>query len=245
MFKTFAGPAEDSASAVYLRPETTPGIMVNFKNVLDTTRVKIPFGIAQIGKAFRNEINPKDYIFRTREFEQMELEYFVRPDDADKYFKEWVDLRFKWYENLGLKNIKKREQSNKERAHYSSATTDIEYEFPFGWKEIEGIANRTDFDLKAHSKNSGEDLSYTDESGNKFIPYVIEAVLKLRGKLKMESFANVTKEKYLVNKNKKWYGLEHIAVSLLNKMVGKTKEGEVVCALILFQLIFALIGVMI
>ncbi len=174
MFKTFAGPAEDSASAVYLRPETTPGIMVNFKNVLDTTRIKIPFGIAQIGKAFRNEINPKDYIFRTREFEQMELEYFVEPVKAEEHFKEWVDLRFKWYEDLGLKNIRKREQSKEERAHYSNATIDIEYEFPFGWKEIEGVANRTDFDLKAHSKHSGEDLSYSDESGEKFIPYVIE-----------------------------------------------------------------------
>ncbi len=174
MFKTFVGPAEDSASAVYLRPETTPGIMVNFKNILDTMRVKIPFGIAQIGKAFRNEINPKDFIFRTREFEQMELEYFVKPQEADKYFDEWINLRFKWYENLGLKNIRKREQPKEERAHYSDATVDIEYDFPFGWKEIEGIANRTDFDLKSHSKHSGVDLSYTDDSVEKFIPYVIE-----------------------------------------------------------------------
>ena len=175
MFRTFAGSAEDSASTVYLRPETTPGIMVNFKNILDTTRIKIPFGIAQIGKAFRNEINPKDYIFRTREFEQMELEYFVEPGKDDNYFKKWLDLRFKWYEDLGLRNIRKREQSKEERAHYSSATTDIEYEFPFGWKEIEGVADRTDFDLKAHSRHSGQDLSYIDkETGEKFIPYVIE-----------------------------------------------------------------------
>ena len=175
MFKTFTGPAEDSASTVYLRPETTPGIMVNFKNILDTVRAGIPFGIAQIGKAFRNEINPKDFIFRTREFEQMELEYFVDPKKAGEYFNQWVDLRYKWYEFLGLKNIRKREQSKEERAHYSSATTDIEYEFPFGWKEIEGIANRTDFDLKAHSKHSGQDLTYTDkESGEKFTPYVVE-----------------------------------------------------------------------
>ncbi len=174
MFKTFVGPVEDSASVAYLRPETAAGIFVNFKNVVDSTRVKIPFGIAQIGKAFRNEINPKDFIFRTREFEQMEIEYFVKPQDADKHFKEWVNLRFKWYENLDLKNIRKREQSKEERAHYSSATTDIEYKFPFGWKEIEGIANRTDFDLKTHSKYSGEDLSYADDLGEKFIPYVIE-----------------------------------------------------------------------
>ncbi len=175
MFKTFVGPAEDSASTAYLRPETTAGIMVNFKNILDSTRIKIPFGIAQIGKSFRNEINPKDYIFRIREFEQMELEYFVKPGEDEKYFKEWVDSRFRWYQSLGLKNIRKREQSKEERAHYSAATTDIEYEFQFGWKEIEGIANRTDFDLKAHSKHSGQDLSYIEsESGEKFIPYVIE-----------------------------------------------------------------------
>ncbi|TSC90828.1 MAG: glycyl-tRNA synthetase [Parcubacteria group bacterium Gr01-1014_2] len=174
MFKTFVGPAEDSASVSYLRPETAAGIFVNFKNILDSTRIKIPFGIAQIGKAFRNEVNPKDYIFRTREFEQMELEYFVKPGEDKKYFDEWVDLRFKWYKDLGLKNIRKREQSKEERAHYSSATVDIEYEFPFGWKEIEGIANRTDFDLKTHYEHSGQDLSYTDDSGEKFIPYVIE-----------------------------------------------------------------------
>lgn len=175
MFKTFVGSAEDTASVAYLRPETAGGIFVNFKNVIDTMRVKVPFGIAQIGKAFRNEINPKDFIFRIREFEQMELEYFVRPGEDEKYFKEWTDARFKWYEDLGLKNIRKREQSKEERAHYSNATTDIEYDFPFGWKEIEGIANRTDFDLKAHLKHSGQDLSYTDkENGEKFIPYVIE-----------------------------------------------------------------------
>ncbi|MEK7579823.1 MAG: glycine--tRNA ligase [Patescibacteria group bacterium] len=174
MFKTFVGPAEDSAAVVYLRPETTAGIMVNFKNIIDTMRVKIPFGIAQIGKAFRNEINPKDYIFRTREFEQMELEYFVKPGEDGNAFTEWVNRRLSWYDDLGLKNVRKREQSKEERAHYSSATVDIEYEFPFGWKEIEGIANRTDFDLKTHSKHSGKDLSYTDDSGENFIPYVIE-----------------------------------------------------------------------
>lgn len=174
MFKTFVGPAEDSASIAYLRPETAAGIFVNFKNVVDSTRVKIPFGIAQIGKAFRNEINPKDYIFRTREFEQMELEYFVKPGEDEKYFNQWVDSRMEWYEKFGLKNLRKREQSKEERAHYSSTTVDVEYEFPFGWKEIEGIANRTDFDLKAHSKFSGKDLSYTDDSGDNFIPYVIE-----------------------------------------------------------------------
>lgn len=175
MFKTFVGPAEDSASIAYLRPETAGGIFVNFKNVLNTTRVKIPFGIAQIGKAFRNEVNPKDFIFRTREFEQMELEYFVKPGEDARYFKEWVGNRFKWYENLGLKNVRKREAPKEELAHYSRGTTDIEYEFPFGWKEIEGVANRGDFDLKTHSQYSGEDLSYTDvETGEKYTPFVIE-----------------------------------------------------------------------
>lgn len=174
MFKTFVGPVEDSASVAYLRPETAGGIFVNFKNVLDTTRVKVPFGIAQIGKAFRNEINPKDFIFRMREFEQMELEYFVKPGEDDVAFQEWVKTRFAWYERIGLKNIHKREQSPDERAHYSKATVDIEYDFPFGRKEIEGIANRGDFDLKAHA--GGSDIfSYTDEETKKpFVPYVIE-----------------------------------------------------------------------
>ncbi len=175
MLKTFVGPVEDSASTAYLRPETAGGIFVNFKNVLDTMRVKMPFGIAQIGKAFRNEINPKDYIFRTREFEQMELEYFVKPGEDEKYFDEWVSERMKWYEKIGLKNVRKREQSPEERAHYSKATVDVEYEFPFGWKEIEGIANRSDFDLKAHAKHSGRDLSYLDEeTKERYVPYVIE-----------------------------------------------------------------------
>lgn len=175
MFKTFVGPVEDTASVAYLRPETAGGIFVNFKNVLDTMRVKIPFGIAQIGKAFRNEVNPKDYIFRTREFEQMELEYFVKPGDDDKEYELWVQERFDWYQKIGLKNIRKFVQPKEELAHYSKGTTDIEYEFPFGWKEIEGIANRTDFDLKAHGQASGQELSYMDqETKEKFVPYVIE-----------------------------------------------------------------------
>ncbi len=175
MFRTFVGPVEDSASVAYLRPETAGGIFVNFKNVLDTMRVKIPFGIAQIGRAFRNEINPKDYIFRTREFEQMELEYFVKPGEDEKYFDQWVGERLRWYESIGLKHIRKREQSPEERAHYSKATVDIEYEFPFGWKEIEGIANRGDFDLKSHAKHSGQNLTYfDDQTEERYLPYVIE-----------------------------------------------------------------------
>ncbi len=169
MFQTWVGPTQESGNIAYLRPETAGGIFVNFKNVVDSSRVKVPFGIAQIGKAFRNEINPKDYIFRTREFEQMELEYFVKPGEDDKYFKEWVDARFKWYEHIGLKNIKKRAQGDDERAHYSKETIDIEYDFPFGTKEIEGVANRGDFDLNAHK------LSYRDpDSGEEFTPFVIE-----------------------------------------------------------------------
>jgi len=175
MFKTFVGPVEDSAATAYLRPETAGGIFVNFKNVLDTMRVRVPFGIAQIGKAFRNEVNPKDYIFRTREFEQMELEFFVKPGEDDEWFKKWIDERFNWYASIGLKNIRRFEQPKEELAHYSKGTTDIEYKFPFGWKEIEGVANRTDFDLKAHSQASGQELSYTDpDTKEKFVPYVIE-----------------------------------------------------------------------
>jgi len=175
MFKTFVGPAEDSASVAYLRPETAGGIFVNFKNVLSTNRLKIPFGVAQIGKAFRNEINPKDFVFRTREFKQMEMEYFVKPGEDEKIFDEWVERRFAWYKSIGLKEVRKREQTKEERAHYSKATTDIEYEFPFGWQEIEGIANRGDFDLSAHAKASGQDFSYLDEEvKERYIPYVIE-----------------------------------------------------------------------
>lgn len=175
MFKTHVGPVENKSSVAYLRPETAGGIFVNFKNVMDTMRVKLPFGIAQIGKAFRNEINPRDFTFRTREFEQMEVEYFVRPGEDEKYFKQWLKERLAWYKSIGLTNIRTREQLPKERAHYSKATTDIEFEYPLGWQEIEGVANRGDFDLKAHAKMSGKDLTYFDEeTKERYIPYVIE-----------------------------------------------------------------------
>lgn len=175
MFETRVGAAEGSESVAYLRPETAGGIFMNFKNVMNSTRVRIPFGIAQIGKAFRNEINPRDFVFRTREFEQMELEYFVKPGDDEKTFKEWVKERFAWYKSIGLANVRKREQEKEERAHYSKATTDIEYEFPFGWQEIEGVANRGDFDLSAHQKASKQDLTYFDEEAKeRYVPYVIE-----------------------------------------------------------------------
>ena len=178
MFKTYAGPAEDSASQVYLRPETAQGIFTNYKNILDTQRVKIPFGIAQIGKAFRNEITPGNFIFRQREFEQMEMEYFCQPGDDEKVHEEWIKRRFDWYvQALGLKkdNLRIRTHEKSELAHYAKACVDVEYKFPFGWSEIEGIANRQAHDLTQHQKFSGVDLNYFDETTKeKYIPYVIE-----------------------------------------------------------------------
>ncbi|MBI4243584.1 MAG: glycine--tRNA ligase [Planctomycetes bacterium] len=177
MFRTFMGPVEDEGARVYLRPETAQGIFVNFVNVQTTTRKKLPFGIAQMGKSFRNEITPKNFIFRTREFEQMEMEFFVMPGDDEKWHKYWVDERFNWYTKLGInKNkLRIRPHGKDELSHYSKATSDIEYEFPIGWSEIEGIANRTDFDLKQHAKHSKQELSYFDPEQNKHItPYVIE-----------------------------------------------------------------------
>jgi len=168
---------EDSANAIYLRPETAQGMFVNFMNILDTRHPKLPFGLAQIGKAFRNEITPGNFTFRTREFEQMEIEYFVRPEEADKKLDEWVEARFNWYLGLGIKkdNLRLRPHGKEELAHYAKACTDIEYNFPFGWSELEGIANRTDFDLKQHSKASGQELQYFDAAAKeKFYPYIIE-----------------------------------------------------------------------
>jgi len=177
MFKTFMGPVEDEASIVYLRPETAQGIYVNFHNVREASRQKIPFGIAQIGKAFRNEITPGNFIFRTREFEQMEMQFFVKPGTDEKWFDYWKEKRISWYERLGIRKKKLRfhQHTHKELAHYAKTAFDIEYEFPFGWSEIEGIHNRTDFDLSRHQEYSGKDLRYYDqEVDEKFIPYVIE-----------------------------------------------------------------------
>ena len=177
MFRTFVGAVEDSSSMAYLRPETAQGIFCNYKNVLDTSRVKLPFGIAQIGKAFRNEINPRNFTFRSREFEQMEVEYFCRPDTADQWYRYWRDERFKWYVDLGLTSsrLRLRDHEPDELAHYAASCADIEYEFPFGIAELEGIANRTDYDLSLHQKFSGRDLTYfDDETRERFIPYVIE-----------------------------------------------------------------------
>jgi glycyl-tRNA synthetase len=177
MMKTFIGPVEDEASVTYLRAETCQGIYVNFENVLNSMRMKIPFGICQIGKSFRNEITPGDFIYRTREFEQMEMQWFCRPKDAKKYFDYWKDERLKWYINLGIKkeNLRIKEVPEKERPHYAREALDLEYKFPFGWKEIEGIHNRGDWDLSNHSKYSGKDLRYYDEeTKEKYIPHIIE-----------------------------------------------------------------------
>ncbi len=177
MFKTNMGPVEEDASVVYLRPETAQGIYVNYKNVLDSSRQKIPFGIAQIGKAFRNEITPGNFIFRTREFEQMEMQYFVKPGDDETVFEEWREKRMAWYQRLGIQQEKLRfhEHGPNELAHYAKAAFDIEYEFPIGWKELEGIHNRTDFDLSRHQEFSGKDLTYFDDaSRERFLPYIVE-----------------------------------------------------------------------
>jgi len=176
MIKTFIGPVENEAAVAYLRPETCQGIYINFLNVMNSMRLKIPFGMVQIGKAFRNEINPKNFIFRTREFEQMEMEWFCRPKEANKYFDYWKEERLKWYYNLGIKkeNLRAKEIPEEKRAHYAKRQIDIEYHFPFGWGEIEGVHNRGDWDLKNHSEYSGKDLSYTEEGGDKYYPYIVE-----------------------------------------------------------------------
>tara|TARA_B100000959_G_scaffold284983_1_gene358169 strand:- start:229 stop:1521 length:1293 start_codon:yes stop_codon:yes gene_type:complete len=177
MFKTFMGTVEDNQTTVYLRPETAQGIFTNFKNIQSTSRSKIPFGIAQIGKAFRNEITPGNFTFRTREFEQMEIEFFVKPGEDMEWFEHWKLERFNWYLEYGIKkeNIRFRDHEENELAHYAKACVDVDYKFPFGWSELEGVANRTDYDLKKHIEKSGKDLQYFDEeTKEKYIPYVIE-----------------------------------------------------------------------
>ena len=177
MFETNIGPVQNDNSAVYLRPETAQGIFVNFENVLRTMRAKIPFGIANIGKSFRNEITPGQFIFRTREFEQMEIEFFCKDEDESKWFDYWVDKRMEWYKSIGIPDdsLRLREHSDNELAHYASKTVDIEFLYPWGWGELEGIANRGIFDLSSHEKASGKDLSYFDpETNQKIIPTVIE-----------------------------------------------------------------------
>ncbi len=177
MFKTTIGPVEETGSTVYLRPETAQGIFINFKNVLQFSRKKPPFGIAQVGKSFRNEITPGNFVFRTREFEQMEMEFFVPPAEAGRWFEHWVAERYRWYTDLGIRaeNLVVRAHGADELSHYSSGTSDLEYRYPIGWSELEGIANRGDFDLKAHATASGEKLEYVDTAtGERYVPHVIE-----------------------------------------------------------------------
>jgi glycyl-tRNA synthetase len=177
MFETTIGPVKESGSTVYLRPETAQGIFVNFKNYLQFSRKKPPFGIAQIGKSFRNEITPGNFVFRTREFEQMEMEFFVPPDEAQTWFEHWLAERERWYVELGIRpdHLRMRAHDPDELSHYSSGTSDVEYLFPIGWSELEGIANRGDFDLKQHTEFSGQKLEYVDTaSGERYVPHVIE-----------------------------------------------------------------------
>lgn len=237
MFKTFIGPAEESANVAYFRPETAQAMFVDFKQVLKTSRKRIPFGIAQIGKAFRNEITPGNFIFRTREFEQMEIEYFIQEKDWKKSFDYWYDEMYDWMKMLGLKkeHLHDLEVPEKERAHYSKRTIDIEYEFPFGTDELYGLAYRTDFDLANHSKASGQDLTYADpETGEKFIPHVIEptfgvdrSVLAALVEAYCEEEAPTAEEgeteKRVVLKFPKWLAPIKVAVLPLSKKEELTK----------------------
>ena len=175
MFKTHIGPAEDTASIVYLRPETAQGIYVNYKNIVQSNRMKVPFGIAQVGKAFRNEIVTKNFIFRTCEFEQMEMQFFVKPGEDDKWFQYWRDQRWSFYKKYGIRMEKLRWYHHEKLAHYANAATDVEFQFPFGFKEVEGIHSRTDYDLSRHQQFSGRKIQYFDpESGESYVPYVVE-----------------------------------------------------------------------
>ena len=177
MFRTNMGPVESDENTVYLRPETAQGIFLNFDNIRRTSRLELPFGIAQIGKAFRNEITPEKFVFRTREFDQMEMEFFCRPEEADKWYEYWLGQRMQWYVDLGIReeNLRLRPHDQDELAHYSARTDDVEYLFPWGWDELEGIANRADFDLRRHAEHSGKDIRYFDQEANeRFFPHVIE-----------------------------------------------------------------------
>ncbi|MDA1174246.1 MAG: glycine--tRNA ligase [Chloroflexi bacterium] len=180
MFETHVGPVQDTANKVWLRPETAQGIFINFDNVIVATRKKVPFGIAQIGKSFRNEITPGNFIFRTREFEQMEMEFFVKPGEEDEWYDYWIKTRFQWFLDLGVRaeNLRTRPHDESELAHYAKGATDVEYLFPWGWSELEGIASRTDFDLSRHEEHSGKKLQYFDQEENEhYWPYVIEPAL--------------------------------------------------------------------
>jgi len=215
MFKTHFGPSEDSAAEVYLRPETAQGIFVNFDNVISTTRVKLPFGIGQIGKAFRNEITTGNFIFRSREFEQMELEFFVKKEDSERWYEYWVDERFNWYKKLGIrsKNLRLRPHEKDELAHYAKACTDVEYKFPFGWSELEGIADRQTFDLDQHIQASGKKLAFFETETN---THIVPAVV--------ESSAGVDRTILTVLCDAYWEDTEHDRVVLrLNPKLAPTK----------------------
>jgi glycyl-tRNA synthetase len=181
MFQTQVGAMEDASSTAYLRPETAQGIFINFKNVLQLARRKPPFGIAQVGKSFRNEITPGNFLFRVREFEQMEMEFFVPPAEAEHWYRYWVDERYSWYLKYGLResHLRKREHSAEERSHYSSGTTDLEYLYPIGWSELEGVANRGDFDLTQHTQYSGTKLEFVGQDGERYTPHVIEPAVSI------------------------------------------------------------------
>jgi glycyl-tRNA synthetase len=181
MFETHVGALQDESSAAYLRPETAQGIFINFKNVAQLARRKPPFGIAQIGKSFRNEITPGNFLFRVREFEQMEMEFFVPPDEATEWHRYWLDERVGWHRSLGLRdsNLRLREHDEDERSHYSTATSDIEYLYPIGWQELEGVANRGEYDLTQHTQHSGTKLEWIDPDGNRYTPHVIEPAVSI------------------------------------------------------------------
>jgi glycyl-tRNA synthetase len=181
MFETQVGAMEDASSTAYLRPETAQGIFINFKNVAQLARRKPPFGIAQVGKSFRNEITPGNFLFRVREFEQMEMEYFVPPAEAQRWYEYWIEQRLQWYLDLGLRRsmLRVREHSAEERSHYSSGTSDIEYLYPIGWQELEGVANRGDFDLTQHTEHSGTKLEWIEQGGERYTPYVIEPAVSI------------------------------------------------------------------
>jgi glycyl-tRNA synthetase len=181
MFETHVGALQDGSSAAYLRPETAQGIFINFKNVAQLARRKPPFGIAQVGKSFRNEITPGNFLFRVREFEQMEMEFFVPPADATQWFEYWLEQRLAWHRSLGLREstLRVREHDEAERSHYSSATSDIEYLYPIGWQELEGVANRGDYDLTQHTQHSGTKLEWIDPDGNRYTPHVIEPAVSI------------------------------------------------------------------
>ncbi len=209
MFKTFMGPVEEDASQIYLRPETAQGTYVNFLNVMQSSRQKIPFGIAQVGKAFRNEITPGNFIFRTREFEQMEMQYFVKPGDDEEWFEYWHAERMKWHKELGIDGNKLRyhPHGEGELAHYAKRAEDIQYEFPFGWQEFEGVHNRTDFDLSRHQEFSGKKLQYVDTvSKDRFTPYVVETALGV-GRLFLVVMADAYREEAVEGETRVVLGL--------------------------------------